>query len=309
MTKIETLPCVEECRVAAVILNWNGWRDVIDCIASLTSARTSPDLIIVSDNGSAGPDVREIRTRFPEVVVVENGVNLGLAEGQNKGILHALGSQPDYIFILNADTVVESDALKRLLETLSSDPSCGILGPRILHYDDPSTLGASGGTVSLWTGVGRQVDSGRPLHLSRADKIRLDFISGTAMLIRREVFNRVGLFEPAFFFGGGEDIDFCLRARKAGFVIRHEPSARVHHKGETRSRQRWGSLYVYYLVRNRFLVVERHGGAWRVPVALAYLFLSAPFKIAQLYGHYEGLHSMTHAVRGLVDFLFGRAQT
>lgn len=306
MRRFEGTRVIEGYRVAAVILNWNGWRDVIECITSLTSARRIPDLIIVSDNGSAGPDVREIRTRFPQVDVVENGSNLGLAEGQNRGILRALDSLPDYILILNADTVVESDALRCMLETLSSDPSCGVLGPRILHYDDPSILGSSGGTVNLWTGVARQVDSGRPLHLSQADKVRLDFISGTAMLVRREVFDRVGLLEPAFFFGGGEDIDLCLRAKEAGFAIRHEPAARIRHKGETRSRQRWGSLYVYYLVRNRFLVVERHGGTWRLLLAMAYFLLSSPFKIAQLHGQYEGFYSIPHAVRGLVDFLLGR---
>ena len=126
--------------VAIIVLTWNQRDLTLDCLASLAEMDYPADRlqIIVVDNGSSDGTAAAVRERFPHVTVLENGDNLGFAEGNNVGIRHALQGPADYIMLLNNDTVVD----RRMLHGTASchgcsTPDVGIVGPKMLYFEPP----------------------------------------------------------------------------------------------------------------------------------------------------------------------------
>ena len=112
--------------VCIVILNWNGWQDTVECIESclrLTYPRFS---ILLIDNGSSDGSEQALRVSFPQIELIQTGVNLGFAGGCNVGIRRSLQDGADYVWLLNNDTKVEPGALGSLVEVLESEPSAGL---------------------------------------------------------------------------------------------------------------------------------------------------------------------------------------
>ena len=120
--------------VAIVVLTWNQIDLTLDCLASLAAMQYPFDRlrIIVVDNGSIDGTVDAIRTAYPFAHIIENGANLGFAEGNNAGVRHALEGPADYIMLLNNDTTVDGHMLSDLLEAMDHDPTVGIVGPKML---------------------------------------------------------------------------------------------------------------------------------------------------------------------------------
>ena len=112
-------------KISVVILNWNGMRDTIPCLESLDHA----DVIVV-DNGSTDDSVKAIKEKFPRVVVIETGINLGYAGGNNVGIEYALKSGADLVLLLNNDTVVDPKLLQAFDQYADEHPEMGIIGAR-----------------------------------------------------------------------------------------------------------------------------------------------------------------------------------
>ncbi|HVA32725.1 MAG TPA: glycosyltransferase family 2 protein, partial [Candidatus Baltobacteraceae bacterium] len=132
----------QECSVAAVVLNWNGWRDTLECLASVLNAERVPDVVVVCDNGSADGSLEHIRGWVRErgleerISLIDIGVNLGFAGGNNVGIAFALERGVDFVWILNNDVVVHATTLSRMLSLLWRSPSAGAVAPVFLSYRD-----------------------------------------------------------------------------------------------------------------------------------------------------------------------------
>ena len=200
-------------KVVAVVLSWNGRRWIQRCLDSL-SATAYPALgIHVVDNGSRDGTPEEIAARFPHVLLTRQRRNLGFAEGNNAGIRAALRAGADYVALLNQDTWVEPGWLTPLIEVAEADPGIGILSPAQLSYEgdtyDPNfekiVHGYPGGPV-----------------------IDVPTVTGAALLVRRKVFEQVGLLDPIYF-AYFEEVDFCRRARIRGWRTAVVPAARIHH--------------------------------------------------------------------------------
>lgn len=216
--------------IAVVVLTWNGRDLTLDCLESLARLTTPGVRIIVVDNASEDGTAAAVRERFgARVTVLSNPANLGYAAGNNAGIRHALADGADLIVLLNNDTVVDAAFAGKLARGLAGAPGAGIAGPKILYYTPPDRIWFAGGVISLWRGTARHVG------IRESDRGQYDapgptgYVSGCALMARREVFERVGLLDEAYraYF---EDADFCLRAARAGFGIRYVPSARVWHR-------------------------------------------------------------------------------
>src|ERR1700747_2146681 len=111
--------------VEIVVLNWNGWRDTVQCLTSLRRLSYDDFRIIVVDNGSTDDSVQQIRQKFPDVSIIEAGANLGFAGGCNLGIRHAIRDETEYLWLLNNDTTVDSRALGAMVERAEVDPKIG----------------------------------------------------------------------------------------------------------------------------------------------------------------------------------------
>lgn len=191
-----------------------------------------------------------------KVLVVDNTkTNLGFAGGANKGIKEALKDKKvKFIFLLNNDTLIHPDALYHLLNYLrnSRDLNVAIVGPKILSLDDK--IESLGGSLdpNRFTAILNKFSPISPITLIST----IDFLSGTALLIKKEVFEKIGFFDERFFLYY-EDVDFCFRAQKAGFKLAINPQAIVyhHHSASTGINS---PLKQYYLARNHLLFVEKH---------------------------------------------------
>jgi len=267
-----------------VVLNYRNAGDTIRCLASLRRSRSRNLHPIVVDNGSPQPVIDRLRHALgPAVPVLATGANLGYAGGNNIGIRYALERDADFVWILNPDTEVEPVTLQLLLAAMALRPDAGVVGSlNLFGGSNPPIIQFAGGAIDWEAGaVTETIGRGQPLA-SRKERepYPVDYANGASMVVRRQVFDDVGLL-PEHYFLYFEETDFQVEAGRRGWVSVINPLARVWHY------QNSGSLlpapyYTYYYVRGRILFGKKftnHGddkliegldgfiGGWRLRVA------------------------------------------
>ncbi len=256
--------------ISIVILNWNKADDTIRCLDSLHPVQTADVEFIVVDNGSGDRSPERIRGAYPDITLIENGANLGYAEGNNTGIRHALAGGARFVFVLNNDTVVATDTLACLLEAARQFPQAAFLGPKILHMEMPSRVQSAGITLDyFWRS--QHKDAGQPDHPAGLTPYPAECLSGAALFIRADALKKIGLIDPDFYMYR-EDIDWCLRARRHGYQVLVVPGARIWHHSHA---AREGQLprVTYYWTRNSLLLMDRHRGGLLRKYGLLFRFI------------------------------------
>lgn len=250
-----------------VIVNWNLKDDTLTCIESLVSAGMPIQRIILVDNASSDGSVQALGERFGGALsLIESPSNVGFAQGSNLGIYYALDHAAQWILLLNNDTYVARDFLLELAQAQERGPQCAIMAPVILYHDSPDRIWYLGDRIMPGLLFTHSLYRGRKNRGDWPPLVDVDFVTGCAMLVRREVFERVGLFDPELFMYG-EDVDFCWRARLAGFRLAVAPRARMWHRVSTSSnRNRQAAYYMHTLNQNRFY--RRNSRGLQVPVML-----------------------------------------
>ena len=241
----------------AVFLNYRTPHDTIRAVRSLQESASKPAAIIVVDNAS-GDDSRELLAgSLPDIHLIVADRNGGFSDGCNIGIRHALARGARQVLLLNSDTLVPPDMLGTLEQALDADPHLGIVGPVIVSMNDPDLVQSIGIAYTQWTGRMRHHGFGTRRSPAAAGRRDVDGVSGCAMLIRRELIDRIGLLTEDYFFGF-EDLDFCLRARAAGFRTACIEAATVLHEGSV-SMGRQSGERIYFATRNHLLLARRFG--------------------------------------------------
>ena len=267
--------------VAAVVLSWNRREDTLACLRSLAAAEPAPRVIVV-DNASTDGTSEAVRREFPAMELIENPENLGFAEGNDVGIRRALAQGADHVLVLNNDTEVDVGFLAPLLEEAARRPDAGALSPKILFAEPSDVIWFAGAEYDARSGY-----NGRHRGYREADDGRFDAVvetgrvCGAAMLVPRDVLEKVGVFDPELF-AYSEDTDWSLRAREAGYRHYVVPASRVWHKVSAASGGESSPTAIYYDVRNALVVAERHAplgavGTWRrrLTVVAAHLVQAA----------------------------------
>lgn len=251
-------------KVAIIILNWNGKEDTLACLESLRGLIYENREIILADNGSTDDSLDAIRASYPEVTVVENGENLGFAEGNNRGIRVALDRGADYVMLLNNDTTVAADMIDRLVKGAARHEDSDIFGAKIFYHDEPERIWFGG---AYWNAahVGFDIVGADKTDAERfCREAETDYACGCALFASARAWNEVGLLDPDFFVMW-EETDWCARARTAGMICRMIPSAHVYHKISRSFKDgKAGAVYAYYNWRNRLLWMERHVGRGKI---------------------------------------------
>jgi hypothetical protein len=249
--------------VSVVIVNWNTRELLSNCLCSLRKQAAGIALeIFVVDNGSTDGSVEMVRAGFPEVEIIENGCNLGFARANNVALRRASGR---YLLLLNSDTVVREGALEGLAATMDKDPETGIAGLQLLN-EDGSLQNSISSMPSLLTELGNKsllrllLPSRYPGKEHRfAAPIAVDTVIGACLMARREAAAAVGLLDEDFFFFL-EETDWCLRMKKAGWKVVHDPRYSVYHlQGKSAGKVNVRARIEYW--RSRYTFFRKHYGA------------------------------------------------
>jgi GT2 family glycosyltransferase len=286
--------------VTVIVVNWNLREKTHRCLLSLAQI-DQPCRIIVVDNGSNDGSVEQIASHFPQSDLITLSTNVGFAAACNRGIDRALEDRScEFVFILNNDAVVHPQALNELTRAALKHTEAGILGPKTYFRDEPNRIWHAGARrrwgvlAAADTGCG-QVDRGQ------FDMLReVDYVFGTAMLIRRSVFERVGLFDERFFLYL-EDLDLCLRAQAGGFSLVFVPKAHVWHEGSASTAHNRG-MRKYHLVRSSVFFLRKHATPISsLPVLVFWSLVSGRAMLAEIV--HGDLAALRFYWRGFVDGL------
>jgi GT2 family glycosyltransferase len=251
--------------VAIIVLNWNGRDLTLDCLRSLAGLEyDGPVLPIVVDNGSSDGSVGAIKAQFPAATLIDLEENLGYAEGNNVGLRHAMAQGVDYVCVLNNDTELDPACLRQLVAEAESAPDIGMVGPKMYFAEPPDMVFAAGSLIDWNRGIlvqrgiwQRECEVG-PLYHERAEDV--DFIIGCCVLVKRVVIEAIGLLDARYFLNF-EDVDWCTRARGAGFRVRYTPTAILWHKVSA-SLGLASPRNTYYMTRNSLLFFWSHLQGW-----------------------------------------------
>lgn len=247
-------------KIFVIVLNFNGGRKIVECLNSLKKEKVE---IIVVDNGSSDGSLEIIKKNFSKLKIIENNKNLGFAAGNNIAILYALKRNADAILLLNQDTIVKKDFLGFLFKNPAD-----IVGPLIKFRRKGKWIYDYGGRINWLIGRTSHQESLAGSFLSKKmDFQEPGYVSGCAMLIKRPVFEAVGLLDERFFLYF-EDVDFCLRAKRTGFRIAVEPKAIVSHRlieGKKKS-----FYQIYHLMRSSLIFINCYISLWKRPLAYLY---------------------------------------
>lgn len=228
-------------KVAIIILNWNGWKDTIECLESVFRIDYPNYQVIVVDNGSTDNSVVMIKKwigKRKKIFLIQNKKNLGFAAGNNLGIKFAMKLGADYFLILNNDTIIEPETLLELTNVLGKKKEYGVVGPSIYFYNNSNKLQFS--------------------KYKKVKKIIEDVsISGCCFLIKKEIIKKIGFLDPAFFLFT-EEKDFMIRAKEAGYNVLYVPTkSKVLHKFSATVSQ-YSKIQHYHMGRSVIILLKKH---------------------------------------------------
>ena len=255
-------------RVYIVILNWNGWRDTIECLESVLRLKSQNIAIVVCDNASTDGSIERIvawahgdlaapETPFLQhaawtkplpfvrytreaaeygpaeatpLALIDTGGNLGFAGGCNVGIRYAL-TRPDcsHVWLLNNDSVVPPDALANMMALCRKRPRVGLCGSQVRYYDNPDMVQTFGGLLNPWFCTTHSLSCGAPAMTVTAEPRKIDFVPGASMLVTRAFLQEVGLMSESYFLYF-EEVDWAERA-KGRFELAVCLNGLVYHRG------------------------------------------------------------------------------
>lgn len=236
-------------KVSVIVLTWNGEKFISPCLTALLNQEYAPFEVIVVDNASTDASVAIAQSFVPRVRIICNSYNLGFAAGNNVGLKVADG---DIVVLLNQDTIVQPGWLGAIVDTFA-DSTIGIVGCKAL-YPDGRGFQHAGGIVDPDCAFTRhigwdEVDRGQYDVPSEPD-----YVTGAALAIHRRAVQKLGgldeRFHPAFF----EEVDYCYRARRAGFRVLYQPHAVLYHHETASLPNEWQRGLTYHRNRIRFLL-------------------------------------------------------
>ncbi|MCJ2048886.1 glycosyltransferase family 2 protein [Methylobacterium sp. J-070] len=267
-----------------VIVNWNGGALLGACLASLAAVRDAATVqVTVVDNASGDGSTCNLPPLPRPLRLIRNAANLGFGRACDQGA--AAGDAPAILF-LNPDTQVAPDALACARAALMADPRTGIVGARLVDPDGrtarscartPSGPGLLARALAL-----DRLGLVRPhflLDWDHAEDRAVDQVMGAFLMIRRDLFQALGGFDPRFFVYW-EDVDLCARARAAGFSVRHVAGAVAGHVGQGTTRQVRARRLFYFLRSQILYAGKHHGAAMALALTVASLGAQLPLRLA-----------------------------
>lgn len=287
-------------RVTAVVVHWQDVADTRGCVAAL-GAEPGVDVLVV-DNGSREPVGDALGAG---VTVLRSAENRGYAGGANLGLRAALARSADVVLLLNNDARVLPGATAAATAALDADPRIAVVGPKVLARGEPGRLWLAWGDVTWRQSLVALRGAGEPDGPRFAHPRDVDWIAGCAMWLRRPALEAIGLFDEAFF-AYHEEVDWCARAREAGWRVVYCPAASVSHTGRGSA---GGPTAVrvrkYFGARNTILFARKHASRAQWLKLGCFLAASLPLQLLRHWptGSVDGVWLK---IRGIRDALADR---
>lgn len=237
-----------------LLLNWKSKKPILECLESFNKIKFNLSQIVIVDNFSDDGSLKIIRNKYHQIKILEMPQNLGFAEGNNQGFEYLLSTDAEYIFVLNPDTEVNKNTIPELIKVMKKDKNIGITGPKILSAD--GLLWSCGGYIDKKRFTAGLIGIGENDKGQYETMKDVDYITGTAMMVRREILEKSGLFYPGYFIYY-EDVEMNVRVRRAGYRCIYVPGSEIIHK-ESSSMGKSSPSQSYYLARNHLLFTERN---------------------------------------------------
>ncbi|OHB65255.1 MAG: hypothetical protein A2168_08300 [Planctomycetes bacterium RBG_13_50_24] len=252
--------------LSIIIVNYNAGHYLENCLKSVyAETKQIPFDIWIVDNNSKDASVSMIRSNFPLINLVENKENIGFARANNDAISKCAG---DYILLLNPDTLIMENAIEKMVKFMDENPQTGIAGCKVLNEDGTLQLAcrrsipAPGVAFFRLTGLSRLFPNSKGMakynltYLNPDEANEVDAVSGAFLMIRRQVVDKIGKLDERFFMYG-EELDWCLRTKKAGWKVMYYPDAEIiHYKGECSKSNCRKAAFEFY--RSMYLFHKKH---------------------------------------------------
>ncbi len=257
--------------VTIIIVAWNQLEKTLDCLETVAALAYPRVHTLLVDNGSEPPLAGAVGARFPAAEVLRLPRNLGFAGGYNAGLRRALAGEGELFLLLNNDTLVARDALARLVEEMGTAANIGLATAKIYYAADPRRIWTVGANLNVFLDLKDKGDGQLDEGQWREPR-DVDFAPFCGILLRRAVVESVGLLDEAFFLYY-EDMDYCRRARGAGWRIRLCPAAHIHHAVSASSGGRDSPPERYWMAQSSGRYFRKHGRGPR-------MLLIVPFRLA-----------------------------
>ena len=286
-----------ECELSIITINYNGFNDTCALIDSIPFNDNME--VIVVDNASQEDEATVIQQKYVQVKVIQSNINLGFAGGNNIGIKAAHGK---YIFLINNDTVFKDFNVQSLIKRIESSPKIGAVCPKILFAWDNTPIQFAGYTpLSEITIRNQAIGFGEEDRGQYNTPHSTPYAHGAAMMLKREVIDKVGLM-PECYFLYYEELDWSMMITRAGYEIWYEPACTIYHK-ESQATGQNSPLRTYYITRNRLLLVKRNWNG--ISKYLSYIYLIGIVALRDIIrytikGQWPLLKSVCH---GIADFI------
>ena len=282
--------------VYIILVNYNGYKDTIECVNSLKGINYSNYKIVIVDNASTNNSLEILKQTLNNCIIIESKKNLGFAGGNNLGIKYALKSNADYVLLLNNDTLEEPNFLNNMINSFNKDEKIGLVGCKIMYYPEKDKIWYGGGYINWFKFIGihcgmKQIDKGQ----CDTEK-EIDFMTGCCMLIKREVFEKVGLLSEEYFMYF-EDVDFCVKVKDAGYKIWYNPEAAIYHKVGFSSGGEESTFSIKWGTRNRLLFMNKYKNkVSKVSFALSKMFFYSTRMIRYIQYKFQGREDKARAI-------------
>lgn len=228
---------MQDLELSVTICSWNTREDLRACLQSLRQvAHEARFEVIVIENASSDGSAEMVETEFPQFILLKQTENLGFTGGHNIGFAHAKARD---VMLLNSDTIVHAGALRTLLDFVHEHPEVGIVGPKLLNPDGslqlscrrfPNPIAAlfRNTFIGRWFPKNRFTREYLMQDWGHDEPRDVDWLSGAAMIVTRQVIEQVGVLDPKFFMYC-EDVDLCFRTWKHGMKVVYVPGAVITH--------------------------------------------------------------------------------
>ncbi len=250
--------------LSIIIVNFNTRDFLKNCLKSIFDQAGKFEVWVV-DNASSDGSVEMVEREFPQVKLIKNKENTGFAKANNLALKMANGQ---FVFLLNSDTILKEQTLNKIINFLRNKSEAGAIGVKLLNADG-KTQPSAGKFYSIFNALIMLV-GGERFGLLRSSPLRIsevDWVSGAALIVRKDILDKVGLLDENFFMYM-EEVEWCFRIKKAGFKIFFYPDAEVIHYERGSSSK---SVSIWGIYKGLAYFFKKHKPPWQVFILKAML--------------------------------------